>query len=323
MELKSLYQDIEIPKRNFVKYILETIEDYGSSTAWIDDDQDGKVYSFLTIRESVLKCSDSFHKDGVCPGDVVVVMGKNKPEQRILTLAAMYCGAVVFPCNYLSSAEELQRLFRIQKPDLFIVDTWCFEILNDVRGEITDNKIYVIGESSKHKTYKQILDNGLLDEGSRICTGEDDAIIMLVCSSGTTGPPKIIQINSYSVEAGLAMLRATYKTARSHIIYSMTSMYNIGVLYLTAEFLLQGCALVFTHSPTAQSMLAAVEKYKITGIIGLPPILVDVINQDVAKDYDIRTLDYILVGGAPFAEALKSILKKKLNLSAVIDGKST
>ncbi|XP_078491639.1 uncharacterized protein LOC100182943 [Ciona intestinalis] len=319
MELKSLYQDIEIPKRNFVKYILETIEDYGISTAWIDDDQDGKVYSFLTIRESVLKCSDSFHKDGVCRGDVVVVMGKNKPEQRILILAAMYCGAVVLPCNYLSSAEELQRLFRIQKPDLFIVDTWCFEILNDVRGEITDNKIYVIGESSKHKTYKQILDNGLLDEGSRICTGEDDAIIMLVCSSGTTGPPKIIQINSYSVEASLAMLRATYKTARSHIIYSMASMYNIGVLYLTAEFLLQGCALVITHSPTAQSMLAAVEKYKITGIIGLPPILVDVINQDVAKDYDIRTLDYILVGGAPFAEALKSILKKKLNLSAVID----
>ncbi|XP_078492067.1 uncharacterized protein LOC144747722 [Ciona intestinalis] len=142
---------------------------------------------------------------------------------------------------------------------------------------------------------------------------------MLVCSSGTTGPPKIIQINSYSVEAGLAMLRATSNTARSHVIYSMAPMYHIGMLYLTAEFLLQGCALVFPHNPTAESMLAAVEKYKVTGIIGLPPILVDVINRDVAKDYDIRTLDYILAGGASFAEALKSILKEKLNLSAVID----
>nr|XP_026694098.1 4-coumarate--CoA ligase 2-like [Ciona intestinalis] len=304
MELKSSYQDIEIPKRNFVKYILETIEEYGSSAAWIDDDNDGKVYSFTTIRESVLKCSDSFHKDGVRRGDVIVVMGKNKPEQRILILAAMYCGAVVFPCNYLSSAEELRRRFKIQKPDVFIVDTWCFEILNDVRGEVPDNKIYVVGESRKHKTYEQLLDNGSLDKASRISTSAEDAIIMLACSSGTTGPPKITQINSYSVEASLAMLKLSYKPSRSNVMYSMGSMYHISMLYNIPEYLIQGSTFLFTHNPTAHSMLAAIEKYKVTSIFGIPSILVDVINSDVANDYDLTTLNYISVSGAPFRERI-------------------
>ncbi|XP_078489532.1 uncharacterized protein LOC101242537 [Ciona intestinalis] len=246
-------------------------------------------------------------------------MGKNKPEQRILILAAMYCGAVVFPCNFLSSAEELQRRFKIQKPDVFIVDTWCFEILNDVKGEVPDNKIYVVGESSKHKTYKQLLDNGSLDEGSRISTSEEDAIIMLACSSGTTGPPKITQINSYSVEASLAMLKLSYKPSRSNVMYSLGSMYHISMLYNIPEYLIQGSTFVFTHNPTAHSMLAAIEKYKVTGIIGIPSILVDVTNSDVANDYDLTTLNYISVSGAPFAEELISRLKTKFPNASIID----
>uniref|UniRef100_F6WTW9 AMP-dependent synthetase/ligase domain-containing protein n=1 Tax=Ciona intestinalis TaxID=7719 RepID=F6WTW9_CIOIN len=255
---------------------------------------------------------------GVRRGDVIVVMGKNKPEQRILILAAMYCGAVVFPCNYLSSAEELRRRFKIQKPDVFIVDTWCFEILNDVRGEVPDNKvgicfhstqIYVIGES----------------KASRISTSAEDAIIMLACSSGTTGPPKITQINSYSVEASLAMLKLSYKPSRSNVLYSMGSMYHISMLHNIPEYLIQGSTFVFTHNPTAHSMLAAIEKYKVkldmvvTSIFGIPSILVDVINSDVANDYDLTTLNYISVSGASFAEELISRLKTKFQNASIID----
>uniref|UniRef100_H2Z786 AMP-dependent synthetase/ligase domain-containing protein n=1 Tax=Ciona savignyi TaxID=51511 RepID=H2Z786_CIOSA len=107
----------------------------------------------------------------------------NTPEQRIAVLAALHCGAVVYPCNQLYTTDELNRQFSIKKPDVIIVDSQFLSKIYDVKGEVPDNKIYVIGESKVHKTYNQLVDDGSVLGSTDILRNDDDTIIFLLQSS--------------------------------------------------------------------------------------------------------------------------------------------
>uniref|UniRef100_F6SEQ4 4-coumarate--CoA ligase 1-like n=1 Tax=Ciona intestinalis TaxID=7719 RepID=F6SEQ4_CIOIN len=321
MVVGSSHANVKVPQANYVKYILDTIQGFGDSIGWIDEDANGKAYSFANIRESILKCADSLHRDGIQSGDVIGVMSHNTPDQRILVLAAIYCGAVVYPCNHLYTQAELTRMFEIKQPDAFIVASQFVDKVNDVKGKVPEDKIYVIGESRTHKTFKQLLDNG--SEKCDIMTCDDDTTILLMHSSGTTGTPKLVQVNGYALLASLILAAYVYVTSYAvsvTIVYVVSPMFHLGSIFATHGLLVQGSTHVLASNPTAPSMLQAVQKYKVTNIGALPPLLLEIVNSDVTMDYDVTSLKSVTTGGAPSSEEFKLKLRKKLNNAFVAEG---
>lgn len=97
--------------------------------------------------------------------------------------------------------------------------------------------------------------------------------------------------------------------------------HSFGLIGGVLEPLISGGKTVFPNFfPDTPSLLKAIHSEKCTAVKGAPVIFIDMINHPERKNYDLSSLQYMLIGASNVPKTLLLKIKQDLNLKHILIG---
>ncbi|XP_074373010.1 putative CoA ligase CCL5 [Apium graveolens] len=300
------------------------------TTALIDA-ATGQHLSFSDFWTSVEAISTSLSVDlGIRKGHVILILSPNSIYFPVICLSIMSLGAIITTCNPLNTKSEITKQIADSKPVLaFATDELVSKLENSnlpivligptkispPRSKIVSNLDAMMKtEPIQHRIYERVTQN---DTAS------------LLYSSGTTGTSKGVVSSHGNFIAAIQTMTSLLKLAEGELglgnqtfICTVPMFHIYGVTWFVATLLACGTAAVILPKFDMHEMLKAVEKYKVTHLPLVPPIVVALINSadEIKSEYDLSSLTAVLSGGAPLSKEVVEGFVEKFPMMKILQG---
>src|SRR3954454_9774653 len=157
-------------------------------------------WTWAELRDRVDALAGGLARLGVTRGDTVALMISNRPEFAVADLAAMTLGATPFSIYLTSSPEQIAYVVRDAKPRVAIAEEGFAPSLEAAGIE----RVITLGEDLDAVAAT----TSDLDVGAAWRAVEPGDLITLIYPSGTTGPPKGVQLTHRTLVAAVKATEA-------------------------------------------------------------------------------------------------------------------
>lgn len=260
---------------------------------------------------------------GLQPGDRVLLFSGNKLFTPVVFMGTLMAGGVFTGANPGFVARELAYQLKDTGATFLISADTSMEIALAGAAEagLSKDKVYSFdataldptpGEAplgSKHWT--QLLASSERAEKWDWYEHPDPktATCCLNYSSGTTGVPKGVEISHHSYIANGTQVLYTQKlkpdyeesTARSRQLCFLPMYHAFGQTYFTTIFPMMGVPVYIMGGFDFVKMLEYVQKFRITSLTCVPPIVIALAKHPLARKYDLSSIEAIGSGAAPLS----------------------
>ncbi|XP_014627605.1 4-coumarate--CoA ligase-like 9 isoform X2 [Glycine max] len=285
-----------------------------STTALIDATTGHRLshYEVINRIETLANNFTSILK--LSKGDTALILSPNLIQVPILCFALLSLGVVVSPANPISTRSDLTRFFHLSKPAIVFTVTSVVEKTQDfhVRTVLLDSPEF----DSLTKTRIQIHPPSPLVSP---VTQSDVAAILY--SSGTTGMMKGVVMTHRNLTA----LAAGYDAVRVNRKYPAVFFFTMPFFHVYG-FTLSFRAMVLSETVvimerfSLRGMLSAVERFGVTHLAVVPPLMVALTKDSVTNGYDLKTLEGVTCGSSPLGKETAEAFKAKFPNVMILQG---
>lgn len=157
---------------------------------------------------------------------------------------------------------------------------------------------------------------------------QKDRVVVINYSSGTTGLPKGVEISHYNYIANahqvafLQSLAPDFKEWRQRArgIAFLPMYHAYGQTFYGVNYPKIGVALYVMRKFEFIKMLEWIQKYRITNLTLVPPIVVSLTKRKEVKDYDLSSLEGVGCGAAPLGKESIADFESKFNATKIHQG---
>jgi long-chain acyl-CoA synthetase len=247
------------PHQTLPALLDEMAERYELAVALQRTEQDGlSRLSFREWREQAGAAAARLIREGVRPGDRVLLAGANHPSWAIAFFGILMAGAIVVPLDAAIEPEIAANLQRASRARVFVSDA-------KVRARVESAL-----EGVTFRDYHELSAKGPLGIG--LAVGADD-VAALIYTSGTTGSPKGVELSHANLSALVAALAPLFPLGKGDRVLSVLPLHH--TFELTCGMLLplsRGARIVYLDELTAERLEFGLKAGKITGLIGVPAL---------------------------------------------------
>ncbi|XP_065167086.1 luciferin 4-monooxygenase-like [Atheta coriaria] len=260
--------------------------------------------SFRDMFVMTCKFAEWLRRQGLVENDVILMCCGNVLEYFIPVIAAMYSCIVVANGNPIYTEREIQHAIDLAKPKLIICVKANYDKFVNIKNNI---KVIVIED-----IYKLIetINIDPLTFVPKSCNVYDQTAVILF-SSGTSGLFKAVMLThrNYNALFNQSENPRLSATTGSSVILFLPFFHVYGFAQVMANHFLGNC-LHFMHKFEVASLLAAIEKHKISTLPVVPPVVIILSKTPLASKYNLTSVHTIICGAAPLsAETEAAILK--------------
>ena len=269
--MAAVMTDGGVPYGTQIRRVAEAEPD---AVAIIFAAEDGteRLVTFREFDERSTQLARVLQSHGLEVGDFLCVSLPNSPEHLMSSFAGWKSGAVVVPMRWDLPEWERGRVLATMGPKL-VVDAAHSEYFEEAEHASTDPLADVVSPRG-----------------------------LAVCSSGSTGSPKVIVQKApalYYPEVGLNMVVESYGALpQPQRVLVPAPLYHTNGL-TAARNLMAGERIVLLERFNAERILDLIEKYRITGFIGATPMLQRLAQVPGIGERDLSSLDWVQQGAAP------------------------
>lgn len=303
---------------------------------------DSRGYSYRDLREWSRQLARGLHEIGVRPGDRVALVIDNRPEFVAVKLAVARLGAVAVPVNFSYRADELAAVLNSCGASVLVsidaaIGVDRLAVLDEIvpgweRGATSDavpqlRRVVLV----RNERRPDGLDlRGLLERAaglpeSRLRRLEDavapDSACDIVFTSGTSGYPLGAVLTHDMV------LRSAYGSAYHRafgdgwrICFSLPLYHVFGYVEGLLAVMFAGGAIVPQPVFNARSVLAAVQRHRVSEVLFVPTMSVAVVDEAGRHGYDLSSLESVFSAAAAAPVWLWQRIDKQLAPRQVFTG---
>lgn len=303
---------------NIAETLAESARKFGDQTGLIEA-ASSKSLTFAELNSR----SDSFAhvltSKGVRPGERVMLMVKPSADFICLTFALFKIGAPVILIDPGMGYKNLLRCIQGVRPQVFvgIPKAYLFRTLFR-KPFVTVKHNFCCGNSlGFFGSDISRLANRKYDPYP-IYDARDDDLAAIIFTTGSTGPPKGVRYEYSMFHAQLRLIRDYYKIGPGQVDQPAFPLF---ALFSTA---LGASAVIPDMDPTRPAQVepevfvSSIEKYKVSYSFGSPAIWNVIAGYCKPGDARLRTLNKVLMAGAPVSGELIGRLLKILPEGATI-----
>lgn len=249
---------------------------------------------------------------GVRKGDVLFLLAPNSTRYVILLQAALSIGAIITTSNPLSLPLEIAKQAAECAAKYVVTTAALVHKIADSRLSLIlleDAQCYS-AISRPHVTFSELISanaKGL----PRIPVYQDDTALLLY-SSGTTGTSKGVMLSHKNLITHAIFFMNRPLATSSRVYLCILPMFHA---YALANFcssvLAKGYSTIILPKFDMVQMLTAIQKYKVTHLLLVPPVLLALAKSNLVEDYDLSSLREIAVGAAPVSKVLITAFKTR------------
>lgn len=167
--------------------------------------------SWKEYNDQVNQAAKSLLAMGIKEGDLVTILGFNRPEWVIMDLAIMLVGGAAAGIYTTNSAHECKYIVEHSESPIVLVENQMqWDKINEVRDDIPTLKTTVLMKGTDTSddatlTWEAFMEKGKDIPDSRIEESRNglkmDQLATLIYTSGTTGPPKGVMLTHENLSA--------------------------------------------------------------------------------------------------------------------------
>ncbi|XP_058191362.1 probable CoA ligase CCL7 [Rhododendron vialii] len=316
------------PNLSVVSFLFRNSSSYADKPALIDADS-GHTLTFSQFKSTVAKLSHAFlHQLGIKKNDVVLIFSPNSIQFPICFFAIIAIGAIATTVNPAYTVSEIAKQVNDCKPKVIITVP---ELWDKVKGfglnyvmigsEKNSNLIGINSNSKVTWLIDLVKDSGSVSLPVTEIKSSDTAALLY--SSGTTGLSKGVVLTHRNFVASALMVTADQELAgeMNLLFLCVLPMFHVfGLAVIMYARLQRGDGIVSMTKFDLEMFLRAVEKYRVTHLWVVPPIVLALAKNNVVRKYDVSSVRQIACGAAPLGKDSMEECAKNFPQAVVIQG---
>jgi long-subunit acyl-CoA synthetase (AMP-forming) len=231
----------------------ETVDARPERIAFRTED-DRLVLTWSEVGECVQRLGCGLRSAGLERGDALALMLTNRPEFNVIDLAAMAIGAVPFSIYNTSSAQQIAHVLSDSGARVAVVERQFADALRSAADGTSLRRIVVVDDGLPDEL---LVDDRSVDVRALAQRVAADDLVTLVYTSGTTGPPKGVEVTHANVLAAIA--------ATTEVIAPAEQMTFIS--WLPAAHMAERMANHYTAVVTGATVVCCVDAKQILGSV--------------------------------------------------------
>lgn len=268
--------------------------------------------TYLEVDRLANRFANSLLAQGLTKGDRFTYVSLNSIEMVIMYYGAAKVGVVPVPLNYRLAPREVLYIVNDSESKLLFSQPEFIDGIDTVRSDIQNVQTYIHLSSSEDRERWVSYENWLVNDDSnpRAHVSDTDQLYQMY-TSGTTGLPKGVMSNHYSVceniSSGILFSGMELSRERSLIV---APLYHVAAAVTAMLIIARGGSLVIVDAFDPINVVNKLEGEKIS-IVTLVPAMIQaclVCVQDL-DSRDFSSLRRITYGASPIA---KEVLVKAM-----------
>ncbi|MGA2104766.1 MAG: class I adenylate-forming enzyme family protein [Methanoregula sp.] len=275
-----------------------------------------KFYSFKELRAEMNRIGHGLSCLGIGKGDRVCIYLDSSPEYLISYFAIWRIGAVAVPTNSVYQAEELHHAVSDAGARVIITDTRGMNVVYEVqkKAALLENVICVTDEGTD-------LGPGVVAWGSfppapdsmRAANCAFDDLCHIQYTAGTTGKPKGAMLSHGNWMTALDAEREALRLRPDDVYLGIYPMGHVGLSWGLAV-LRAGGTFVMMERFNAHEYLHLAEKFKVTVLAGMPPVIHTLTHSDPGTESFLSTARVIISGGGQLLPSVWEAFDKRYHI---------
>ncbi|PON49057.1 4-coumarate-CoA ligase [Parasponia andersonii] len=314
------------PNLSLTSFLFQSSSPHPHRTALIDADS-GQTLSFLQLKNLVCNLSHALVRLNVRKNDVVLIFAQNSIQFPVCFLSIAALGAITTTCNPSYTFSELSKQVQDCNPKLVITvpDLWETVVKLDLPAIILGSSSPPPPNSeSQIWHFSDLVENSdrfpELPEDSNVAQAD---VAALLYSSGTTGTNKGVVLTHKNFITTSLMVPSDqdrYGEPQNVCLCFLPMFHIFGLSVITYSQLRRGNSVVSMGKFEFENALRVVEKYRVTHMFVVPPVMIALAKQSVVKKYDLSSLKMVLSGAAPLGKDVMEKCAENVNGAAIIQG---
>jgi len=275
---------------------------------------DDRILTYQEVDRLANRFANSLLAQGLKKGDRFTYISLNSIDMVIMYYGAAKVGVVPVPLNYRLAPREVLYIVNDSGSKLVFSQTEFSEGVDAVRDELENVQTIIHLDGSDDKEGWRSYDNWLISDDSNPCAHVTDTDqLYQMYTSGTTGLPKGVMSNHYSVceniLAGILFSGMELSCERSLIV---APMYHVAAAVTAMLVIARGGFLVIVDAFEPVNVVNKLESEKIS-IVTLVPAMIQacLVHVPDLGSRDFSSLRRITYGASPIAkEVLVNAMEK-------------
>jgi acyl-CoA synthetase (AMP-forming)/AMP-acid ligase II len=304
---------LDIPEIALTPFLLGRTVGRGDAPAFIE----GPTGRTLTCREwadGVRKTAAGLAARGFRKGDVFAIYSPNVPEYAVAFHGVSLAGGVTTTINPLYTVSEVTQQLKDCGARYLVTVPACAEKAAHAARDAGVREVFVFGEAEGVTPFAALLATD--DDPPVVEISPREDLVALPYSSGTTGLAKGVMLTHYNLVANILQTAAVQDFGELDTILGLLPFFHIyGMTVIMNLGLYVGATVVTMPRFDLEQCLAILEKYRVTYVHVVPPIVLALAKSPVVEHYDFSSVRGIFSGAAPLSETLAMAASARLGCS--------
>ncbi|XP_035781245.1 luciferin 4-monooxygenase-like [Anopheles albimanus] len=313
-------------------FVRRKLQQHGTEVA-LHDGLFGTQATYLELLEQGARMAECLRTvAGVRSGDAVGLASENRLEFPVVVIGAFLLGASVAPVNLTYSEPEFEHAFKLSRPRIVFASPYAADRIVAVASRRRDLIPLVVLFSEDEETigddpaagqFVKLLGQFLAPVSSvnprtldLAPTDVHEHVALIMCSSGTTGLPKGVQLTQANVMASVALTEEANAMTdlggeKLVILCVLPWFHAFGCLSLL-NVLCNGERMVAVPQFEETTYLTCIEQYRCNTLLTVPPLVLFLAKHPLVADYDLTSVHTIICGAAPLASETAALVRQRL-----------
>ena len=296
-----------------VRILNRAVKLYPARTAVIDGDV---RLSYAQVQGRVNRVANAVRGLGIANGGRVAVLDHNTYRYMELYFGMAASGRVLAPLNTRLSPDEYAYILHDADAEAIIFHADFKPVIDGIRDRIPSLKYFYIADGPADdtwitSTYDDLVE-GAADSAISDPPTDENAMLNLYYTSGTTGNPKGVMLTHRNIYANALSTIISFKLDDRTVWYHIAPLFHLADAFYIWSVTYQGGVHVMQRQFAPQAVLTTIEKERITAAMMVPTMINFLLDLPDLDTFDLSSLEWIMVGGAPMSPANASRMMEKL-----------
>lgn len=263
-----------------------------------------RAFTYRELRDRCWRLSNALVQV-TDAGDRCAILAENCSEYVECYYGVPGAGLALVLLNYRLSPRELAYIIGNSEPRLLFVEAKHLPTIRQIRAEIpsVEQVILIDGEAEDAVAYEAFLATGAAREPVRRPTEED--LCWLIYTSGTTGLPKGAMLSHRNLMGAILNSMCAWDAGVDDVCLFTFPQFHVAG-YAMPMYHLRTYPVVVLKSFDVETVLANIERYRITSTAMAPTMIAMLLEDPIAERYDLSSLRRIGYGASAMpAEVLR------------------